>query len=362
MNQESHNKEDLSNIDDEIMHYIRMSFDSNPKKRIEAVNGLAKHSKNPNALYILLELTHDLDHEVRTLAREAIEKAKGEYITTTIKELDEQLFNALKSTKEEEKELIEKIEEFEEELLSSAIEPKEAIDILNELKIKILSADDLSIPAKEADINEEKEVRDYFEGIKNLDIDSFTEEQIAKIDSVTLSMEKKPIYKYLYNYIENANPTQKQLKNEIKRLLKEYERELKFAADLAWYRIKKSERQLSIVQLRVGMRHVNLENLEIVEISETKLKIKRKAMFCNMLKVKEKADKKLVDYVEEGNESKLKSDKKVDENIGFVIVEKHRTEGLKIGDIIDIEKGNVVLHEEKICVLVGKNSKLVIKR
>ncbi|MCX8166518.1 MAG: hypothetical protein N3E37_01560 [Candidatus Micrarchaeota archaeon] len=360
-------KSKISNIEEEILYFTRMSFDSDPNKRIQAINGLAKHVKNPSALYVLYELTHDLDHEVRSLAKKVIEDAKGEYLSSTIKEVDEKLFEALTATKKEEKALIEEIEELEEEILACVVQPKEAIDILKDLKIKILSSDDHSLPLKKAEEHEEKEVRTYFEGIKNLDIDSLTEEQIAKIDSLSLSIEKKPVYKHIYDFILKTNPSQKQLKAELKRILKDYERELKFAADVAWYRLKKSERQLNLMQLREGMRNINLENLEVVEIGETRMRRGRKVMYVSMIKVREHSKKDEYALFQqnpelgESQDTQLK-EKTKDEIYGYILIEKHRVEGLKVNDIIDIEKANVITHDNKIALVLSKNSNLLIRR
>lgn len=368
-NSPTQNTETNSNaIEKEIESFARMSFDPRPEVRIAAAKSLEKYVRRPSAVYILMELAHDRDLHVRQTAREIIERAKGAYINETVKRLDEGLFASLQKDRTDQ-EVIETVDKLEEVILvekdyTKAMEMlKKMVDRDTSQKInadqtKSITEHEMLEDIKDIDHQrnvssldekrasqqhiaskeDEHEVATYFDGIKNLDIDDLTESQRNKIDSTTFSIEKTPIYRYVYEFIQRFNPTPKAMRDEMKQIIERYKRDVKLAVDLAWYRHKSAERELKIIQIKPDMKKVNLYDLKVMAVAELQKKKGRKFIHYNEF------------TVEDGTGS-IK-----------VIIEHPRCDGIKQGDLLDIEKAIVITENNTISLLVGKTSKLIIKR
>lgn len=326
-----------NSVEKAIESYARQSFDPRPEKRIEAAKFLEQHIKSPSAVYILMELTHDRDHSVRRVAKDIIDRAKGAYISETVKKLDEQLFESLQKSKKDE-ELVQKLESVEAALLDNG-DVSQAMEILKQMQIESCpEAGSEQGPVQPKTREDEKEIATFFDGIKNLDMDDLTETQRNRIDSISLSIEKTPIYRYLWDFIQKFNPTPKAMKDEMKRIVDNYKRDVKFAVDLAWYRHRQTERELTVSQLKPGMKKVNIVNLSVVSVSQIQRKKGKK--FLHMLGVEVRDST--------GNIT--------------ILIEPERGEGIRPDDVLELEKAIVLEEEGKLWILLCKGAKLIIKR
>ena len=315
----------------EIEQWVRTCFDPKPEKRMEAAKALEKHIKNPNALFAIIELTHDRDSRVRQLAREMMDNAKATYRSETVKKLDESLFKSLEEAQKQEQEVREKLEKVEDAILTEG-DVKKAFNLLKDFSVDEM--DEESIP--EGEQLSEDDAVNLLEGIKSLD--DLTEIQIRKLDSFHTSVEKSAIYRYIYNFIQTKGAGKKEITREKKRMVDDYKRKVSLAFDVAWYNIKRQELRYQIAALKDGMKRIDVESVIVTDISEKSIKKGRRFVHCMRIVVQDQSGS-IPAYIE-----------------------KNRGEGIKLEDNLDLEKISVQMLENELAINVLPSSRIIIKR
>lgn len=112
----------------DIDKWVRMSYDSDPKKRLEAARHIAQ-SDSPFAMFALLELSFDKDEKVRNYVKEVLkqkneQKSEAHFLLSDLltQEYDKKI---KEEQKEEEKDKIERIKKKLEPIIEEWIEEKD---------------------------------------------------------------------------------------------------------------------------------------------------------------------------------------------------------------------------------------------
>ncbi len=325
----------MNSQESEVEKWVKQAFDPSAEKRLEATKNLSNFATQPIALYTLIELTHDKDLRVRQLAREIIDMQKDSYLSDTVKKLDENLFEALKKSHAKEKEIKQKLEMVEDALIQQE-DLSKALEVLKDISATELMKEPSSSNLREVRKESEEKITDLLEGIKTLD--DLTEDEIVKIENFTTSIEKTELYRYALSFVSGAKATKKQINDEIKRLVDAYKRKVRLAFDLAWYKQMQMERVYKIAQLKPGLKKVDIENLEVVRIEELPIRKGKKLIYFAGIHVKDETGSCLV------------------------VVEQTRAHGIKVNDMVEVEKATVESFEGSLRIVLGKGSHLIIKR
>ncbi len=309
-----------------LQKYISLTFDEDPKVRKMAAQELAKIN-DPAATFALLELCYDRDEEVRAVARQALNMRQPEIkesiplfeIFSNHGEEEKKEEKEEEKQKEKERTEMEQIEQLVDQklaktaplvkkrmlpkikrLLSRAAKAR-AEDTLQAMlpqylevvsKIKKINTEE---PGEEEEKGESENLAPQDRGESDAELakpqleeigSAIKEEQIAKEveeileweeePEVPLTLEGKDIYSRLANVMIISGGDEKALNEEVKRIRKRFEEELKAAIRLAKKRFKKHN-ITKLSMLRDGMRNVNTTVLIVKEVKRgTYQKSKRK--------------------------------------------------------------------------------------
>ncbi len=365
----------------EIQKLIRLTFDEDPEVRKSTARKLAKID-DPAAVFALVELSTDKDDGVKELAKKLIAERPPEEGAESI----EEMFTKPKQTEISEKKVRERIDRlfkgvderkakrikekivplFMQKILVNkrrSSESKKAIRLSEEPEEKKakqlkLVKEEMEKATKQVDnvlttylsalddiepmFGEEKKIKTKQDKEKA----NIIEEEVEKIkepEPEFIYEQSKSFLPFFYFMLEKAKHFgEKEIEKESKRILKNIEKDLKLASQMAIEkkRGKKINNIADLIKIKTTKRSINIDFLEVISIESFELKKGRRYQEVKTITLKQ------------------------GENQILAVIPKERCDGLKIGDKLKLEKAIYKNFPEFSCfaLTVTKTGKVFIQK
>lgn len=349
----------------ELQRLISLTFDENPEIRKKTAKELSALD-DPGALFALLELTYDKDESVKQIARKILDKKQSKKTEDLIS------FSEIFSTKSEEGESKERIAKdkkrkllhpieliFEKRLgKNSEVVKKKMMPSLERVYLKAINKSTPSVSDSErkeavqeflttyldaiSDVNSISDKIEITEPVDSLEalehvsskasLDGAHVETIIKeVDTVTSEpneeighekfLENVPdsMFKKAYEIMMYSGGDSKLMKKEMRRMIKNTERDIKLAFKLAHDKFKENK-VTKLTEIKERMRNVITDDLVIVSKETIEFKKPRSSKFALRFLVQDPQGNEGVLYLFEGRGENLSEGMKIKIHKGYVKV------------------------------------------